>query len=1255
MRRLAAIAVVVAALGCRSGASRGGAGVGEACSAAADCAAPLSCDAGRCTLPQSLQACTPGARACDGDEVTACDALGLRVSVVQSCPAGCRAGACLAAACDRGARRCGTAGVEACTAGADGLAWVLAEPCASGCDETSAACRSLACKPLDVRCAPGLQACAADGSKWIDRPCLPGSVCHGGACVQQRCAPGALFCDGNLLSQCDATGGAVTAQTVCAAGCTAGACNPQACAPGVSRCSAGGAVERCLPDGSRFAQVEQCPGGQCRALSAVTAACAQPVCAPLARRCNAAANGVEVCLGDGSAWAAEAACSDGCSNGACLAPPAGCAAGAQRCAGSVVQRCDGAAWTSVGACPNGCSGAGVCSGASCSAGFALSVPLAACATGTCRPPADGSSSLLAIAGPILDALGAPVPDGTLVTVSADSTSGAQVLSADADPAAPGVQVRARNGKAVFAFRAPPASALDASGAATATLSAAVEGTTVCAATTSVSFGSAGTAAYFAEDFTTAAYRDLAATSADWQSGRVRALGSDLGDGRDGAFAVPPGANWDLTAQTRPGGTTPFGAALRVTAVGAASVSVEGAAIAAFQPGDEALLIELQGATLSAVAAAGSWELLTVASASGAQVSFTSPVLGAYGELPGAPLAGQRVVLQRVPHFTDVTVPAGSALTAAAWDGQKGGVVAFRASGRLALAGAVHADALGFRGGDTPDALHGQPGESFGGFAPAGTGSTAVLGGGGGGYGCGDWNHLYLLDTWWGSGGSYGGGGASDCGAEGVPYGAASLSRIFPGSGSGSQDLSTHQSCTPATCPGESTAGHGAVNQSNGGACASGNCADTLSACTGETVGHGAINRSASGACVSGNCADTLAACAPETVGHGSASQSGTSCGAGNCGDTFAACGPETVGHGAATLPCNGNAACTDTFNSCAVFDAAHGGYAACAGSCPGLVSGYSCNIDGCNGAAGNDAGGYGCNYAWNGGTCGGDGTTGFWNGCGSNASNCPHGGNDICTSNCNIFGGNCDCYFKCFGCATCTGCQTNPGCQTNVGCTTNVGCQTNPGCQTCAACDMTRGGTDCAQKCPNPWQQKAAGGRGGGVVFVAAGTLDLSGGGRISAAGGAPAAGNRGGSGGSVYLKLGALRLAAAGVQISAAGAGGGGAGRVRIDRGAGDDPVARGQVSPLPGYQGAFTLPQAQSRTFATHALSATLLFALDTSAPAVTYAVSGDGFATASPIAPGGTVTFGTAATDVRWRALLFPQKDSPAEVDALLWLLQ
>jgi len=1228
MNLRAALLLLAALAACKGGVARGGAGVGDACAADADCANPLTCVSEKCALPGSLQACVPNARRCQGSDVVECDSAGLRETLAEACPSSCRAGQCVADACTAGDRRCGTAGVEQCVPGASGVSWTLAQACPSGCDPATTTCKSLVCKPLDTRCSPDLSVCSADGSQWIAQPCPAGAACSGGQCVAQKCAPNSLFCDGNVLVQCDGTGSGFAQQTACPGTCSAGACVTGVCAAGATRCSAdGSAVEACKPDGSGWALSQQCAAGGCTALASDRAACAAQVCSPLTRRCTAAADGVMVCAGDGSGWSLSQTCSDGCSAGACLPPPAGCIAGSLRCAGIALEKCDGTNWNEIAECLGGCS-QGACSGGSCAPGFTLAV------TSPSPAPADGVSTLLATTGPILDASGAPVPDGTLIALSAGA--GAQIV-------APLAQVRTSSGRADFAVRAPTA-------AANVTISATVAGSAACVATAQVAFVTAAAAAYASEDFTTDAERDYTATTAQWQTGAGRAMASfsELGDGRDGAFAVPAGV-WDLTTSVPSGRTAPFAPVLRVTAVGAQSVSVTGAYADSFQPGDEALLLELQGAGTAAVVAAGAWELLTVAQSSGGQVSFTAPVLGVYGQKPGAPLAGEKVVLQRVPHFTNLTVSAGASLTASAWDGSKGGVVVMRVAGTAGVGGAIHADQLGFRGGDSPDAVHDQPGESFGGVAALYSGPAALFGGGSGGYLCGDPWHLSQLDSWYGSGGSYGGAGSSTCSAAGGTYGAPSLSRLFFGSASGSQEQNTDKPCAQTSdCPSES---------------------------------YSKYNTSAYGL-VSGACGAYAAA-----------------------GNAFGRC-QGTLTRAAQARPCGSDRTCqfNTTFNVCPGTAADVGGGVgtvgisdgtSCFNSCPGLQGSHSAGtVDGCTSCGCSTWGYHDCYHDecyGNPSHCGQSVIRWDYDYCASTCSlgfSCPHS-YDTCNSfGCGFLSLGSPCYqpvYTCWhgpggagggqdcdysggsGCNSCSTCPVDEYTNASaVHCAENPGCCTNPGCEVCGAC--AAGDTSCdfshgTVKCPNPWQGHAAGGRGGGMVLLFAGTLDLSGGGRVSANGGLPASGNFGGAGGSLFLRLGNLKLAASGTQISAAGAAGGGAGRIRLERAAGDDPVARGQISPAP-YTTAFALPQAQSRALplpaGKKATSATLVAALDAGTPpgapaaAESYFVSADGGQTWLALSPNAKVTF-AATSDLRWRAQLSPQLGVPASVSALSLLIQ
>jgi len=830
---------------------------------------------------------------------------------------------------------------------------------------------------------------------------------------------------------------------------------------------------------------------------------------------------------------------------------------------------------------------------------------------------------------------------------------------------------------------------------------------VCAAAATVTFGNDAAVAYVAEDFTTVALRDSPATTADWRTdiGAAEATRSEFGTGRDGALAVPASAAWNLNADVRPCAPSgpcrgsPDAPAVRVVGVDAAAVSVEGD-LRGFAPGDEALLIALQGASASATASAGAWELFTVASVAEGRVAFTTPVLGTYGETPGAPLGGQRIALQRVPHFTTVDVPAGAALTAAAWDGQLGGVVAFRASGTVSVAGAIHADAIGYRAGSSANPLQGQAGESFGGQPGLTTGASRNLGGGGGGYNCGDPYHLNQLDTWYGSGGSYGSAGISTCAQQGAAYGTPSLARLLFGSGSGTQSQNTHSnSCAPPVaspqagrCPGESYGSLPAATYPYAGNCGTNTtCSTTFSICGAETRNVASANQPYDTGCQSGSCTDTFATCTTKPMG-----------------------GSYSIDHPAAARPCT-TSSCTNTFATCGHTsnwaDSPYPGVAPndCATKCPGTTlttptscyyCGCSrtnprlCNIPTCNSV-------YTCDIACYGGDCGNSGsTTGFFGQCDNANSTCSaepdcpgdsYGGtlwaDQWCNNNCNVFGANCDCHYMCVRCwdgpaganspacnsSQCNSCSVCSGCQTNPGCATNPGCVANPGCATCGGltgndgsrCDITNPGNTC--RCPLPWQATAPGGRGGGIVFVSAASVQVAAGGRISARGGDPGGSSggvpihAGGSGGSLWLRTGALALAPGGTPISAAGGVGGGAGRIRLERASGTDPVATNQIAPPP-FIGAFALPAAQSKPMLPPAIAgagkrataATLVATRD--APdgiqAYSFYAAGSGWLSTAPGGP--QLGFG-AATDVRWRVDLTPQRGRPARTMGLVWMLR
>ena len=152
-------------------------------------------------------------------------------------------------------------------------------------------------------------------------------------------------------------------------------------------------------------------------------------------------------------------------------------------------------------------------------------------------------------------------------------------------------------------------------------------------------------------------------------------------------------------------------------------------------GDKAVLIEMTGASM------GVYEMLTVSSVAGATVNFTSGPSRTYG-------SGVKQLVW-VPNDTSVTVSAD--VTAAAWNGTVGGVVAL-SGGTLTLNANISASGVGFSGtygpgtgsdGQNSDAYSSN---SYASWTRSTGGGGGIIGGGGGGGGTpsnapiGDWNN-----------------------------------------------------------------------------------------------------------------------------------------------------------------------------------------------------------------------------------------------------------------------------------------------------------------------------------------------------------------------------------------------------------------------------------------------------------------------------------------------------------------------------------
>ncbi len=206
-------------------------------------------------------------------------------------------------------------------------------------------------------------------------------------------------------------------------------------------------------------------------------------------------------------------------------------------------------------------------------------------------------------------------------------------------------------------------------------------------------------------------------------------------------------------------------------------------------GDEVLLINLQG-TSTKYLNVGNYETLRIASVSTSTITFTTAKNKTYGDDPGndtnlgTATTNQRVMLQRVPNYTDVTLSnAGTDFTASVWTAPKGGVMFFRASGTVTVptGTTVNTNSAGYNGGT--GGISNNPsdgGESYcnanGGGGGADydnnpVGSVGICGGGGGG-GV-NAATLYNANIAGSSIGGAGGGGGSAgaaTGASGYGYG-----------------------------------------------------------------------------------------------------------------------------------------------------------------------------------------------------------------------------------------------------------------------------------------------------------------------------------------------------------------------------------------------------------------------------------------------------------------------------------------------------
>ncbi|AKI99902.1 internalin, putative [Archangium gephyra] len=183
---------------------------------------------------------------------------------------------------------------------------------------------------------------------------------------------------------------------------------------------------------------------------------------------------------------------------------------------------------------------------------------------------------------------------------------------------------------------------------------------------------------------------------------VLALGSSAALAEADTFGVGSGRNLGLSvdAASTINSYAPVTASLEVGSTAIPIGACTGNATC-FAAGDLVLVYQTTGLVkaptpepvdiTAASEGVGRWEFARLdAGTTEARLVLTAPLIRGY-----APNVTQVI---RVPEYTNITIASTGIITAPAWDGSTGGIIAFLATGTVNNMGVISASALGFRGG-----------------------------------------------------------------------------------------------------------------------------------------------------------------------------------------------------------------------------------------------------------------------------------------------------------------------------------------------------------------------------------------------------------------------------------------------------------------------------------------------------------------------------------------------------------------------------
>ena len=326
----------------------------------------------------------------------------------------------------------------------------------------------------------------------------------------------------------------------------------------------------------------------------------------------------------------------------------------------------------------------------------------------------------------------------------------------------------------------------------------------------------------------------------------------VGSGKDGVCTVTGSVNLTSTSCSGRGSAdAPNYSVIENVVSGTSTITLADAPTGLIID-DEVMIINMRG-TATDMGTVGAYEIKKVSAITANTITLNSALTTGYNGTT------QKIMVQRVPQYSSMTINAGATLTASAWDGTKNGVLAVKVNGELINNGTIDMSAKGYRGGTQGGSdAGGQGGESYCGLGGNGgaNNSNGLIGAAGGG----DGNAIPASGSKGGNG-SCGGGGGSNGSADaavlltlqgkgsttsgGAGGGGSMSSGSGAGAGYGSAGSKNREKATEA---GENTSGNG---WGGGGAGGTYGSAELSKVYMGSGGGRGGANNTGTGG-VGGN-------------------------------------------------------------------------------------------------------------------------------------------------------------------------------------------------------------------------------------------------------------------------------------------------------------------------------------------------------------------------------------------------------------------